>query len=251
MSEVRNHHRLREALVQEYKQRLVDLLVDCGAFKLGEFTLKSGRLSPTFVNTGLIRDGRGIAALGEAFAGSIIDAVGEDGFDCVFGPAYKGIPISVSTVVAMAARGVDKGYLFDRKEKKEHGEEAASAGVAQVLVGYRPEGGERIVIVDDVITDGATKMEAVELLKSLVPDVSFPALAVGVDRQEVKPDGTSAIDHFTELTGVPVIPTVTMTEVLDHLEATDRLPEGDKERCLAYLEQYGTDAAKAWVAGKR
>ena len=237
--------------MQEYKQRLIDLLVDCGAFKLGAFTLKSGRLSPTFVNTGLIRDGRGITALGEAFAGSILDEVGEDGFDCVFGPAYKGISICVATVMAMAARGVDKGYLFDRKEKKEHGEEAASAGVAKVLVGYRPEGGERIVIVDDVITDGATKMESVELLKSLVPDVSFPALAVAVDRQEVKPDGTSAIARFTELTGVPVIPTVTMTEVLDHLDATGRLPEGDRERCLAYLEQYGTEAAKAWAVDRR
>jgi len=237
--------------VQEYKRRLIDLLVDCGAFKLGEFTLKSGRLSPTFVNTGLIRDGRGITALGSAFAGSIIDGVGEDGFDCVFGPAYKGISISVATVMAMAANGLNKGYLFDRKEQKTHGEEAASAGVAKILVGYRPEGGERIVIVDDVITDGATKMEAVEMLKSLIPDVSFPALSVAVDRQETKLDGSSAIATFTELTGVPVIPTVSMTDILDHLDATDRLPEGDKDRCLAYLEQYGTDEALAWVAGRR
>ncbi len=237
--------------MQDYKRRLIDLLVDCGAFKLGEFTLKSGRLSPTFVNTGLIRDGRGITALGSAFAGSIIDGVGEDGFDCVFGPAYKGISISVATVMAMAARGLNKGYLFDRKEQKTHGEEAASAGVAKILVGYRPEGGERIVIVDDVITDGATKMESVKLLQGLVPDVTFPALSVAVDRQETKPDGGNAIERFTELTGVPVIPTVRMTEILDHLMATDRLPGEDRERCLAYLERYGTEEALSWVADRR
>lgn len=236
--------------MQDYKQRFIEFLVDCGAFRFGEFTLKSGRLSPTFVNTGLVKDGRGMTTLGDAFAGSILEHVGADGFDCVFGPAYKGIPISVATVIALAARGVDKGYLFDRKEAKTHGEEASAAGAAKLLVGHRPEGGERIVIVDDVITDGATKMESVELLRRLAPDVMFPALAVAVDRQETKPDGTNAIEKFTELTGVPVLPTVTMTEILDHLDATNRLPPADRDRCRAYLAEYGTPAAKAWVESR-
>jgi orotate phosphoribosyltransferase len=234
--------------VREYKQRFIDFLMDCGAFRLGEFKLKSGRISPTFVNTGLVREGRGIASLGEAYAASILDAMGAGGFDCVFGPAYKGIPLAVATAIALARQGISKGYLFDRKEIKDHGEEAANVGAATALVGYRPEGGERIVIVDDVITDGATKMKSVELLRSLVADVSFPALVVAVDRQEVAPDGTSAIVKFTELTGVPVIPTVTITEIFEHLEGTGRLSQDDLTRCRSYLSEYGTDAAKAWVA---
>jgi orotate phosphoribosyltransferase len=237
--------------VLEYKQRFIDFLMECGAFRLGEFRLKSGRLSPTFVNTGLVRDGRGIFSLGEAYAASTLDAVGADGFDCVFGPAYKGVPLAVATVIALANQGVVKGYLFDRKEQKVHGEEAAKAGAAKVLVGYRPEGGERIVLVDDVITDGATKVQSVELLKSLVPDVSFPALVIAVDRQEVTIEGDSAAAKFTELTGVPVIPTVTMTEILEHLASTDRLPDADRTRCLDYLSEYGTGAARAWVEAAR
>lgn len=235
----------------EYKQRFIDFLMECGAFRLGEFRLKSGRLSPTFVNTGLVRDGRGILSLGEAYAASTVEAVGADGFDCVFGPAYKGVPLAVATAIALARQGIVKGYLFDRKEQKSHGEEAAKAGVASVLVGYRPEGGERIVLVDDVITDGATKVKSVELLRSLVPEVSFPALVIAVDRQEVTTEGASAAAQFTELTGVPVIPTVTMTEILEHLDSTGRLPEGERGRCLDYLSEYGTEAAKAWVREAR
>lgn len=236
--------------MQDYKRTFVDFLMDCGVFRLGEFTLKSGRVSPTFVNTGLIRDGRGILTVGEAYAAAILEAVGADGFDCVFGPAYKGVPLAVATSIALAEDGISKGYLFDRKERKGHGEEASKGGVASVIVGHRPEGGERIVIVDDVITDGATKMESVKLLAGLVPDVTFPALIVAVDRQEVKDDGTSAIDTFTELTGVPVIPTIRITELLTHLEETDRLPAEDRARCVAYLARYGTEEAKAWAADR-
>jgi orotate phosphoribosyltransferase len=107
------------------------------------------------------------------------------------------------------------------------------------------------VIVDDVITDGATKMQSVELLRGLVPNVTFPALVVAVDRQEVTPDGQSAAAKFTELTGIPVIPTVTMTEMLGHLQATERLSDEDLARCLDYLSEYGTEAAKSWARSRR
>jgi orotate phosphoribosyltransferase len=238
--------------VQDYKRKFVDFLVECGAFRLGAFTLKSGRLSPTFVNTGLVRDGRGILRLGEAYAASILEAVGPDGFDSVFGPAYKGIPIAVASSMALAVKGVVKGYLFDRKERKDHGEEAAAkADAAAVLVGHRPEPGERIVLVDDVMTTGATKYDALRLLRSIVPDVRFPALVVSVDREEVGDDGTSAAERFTEESGVPVVATVRMTEALDHLHETGRLPAEDRARCLDYLERYGTAAAKVWAAAHR
>ena len=235
--------------MRDDQQRFVDFLWECGAFKVGTFTLKSGRVSPTFVNLGLVEDGAGLARVGEAFAGSLLDAVGPDGFDSVFGPAYKGIPLAVATAVALANRGVRKPYLFDRKEKKTHGEEAsAKAASASILVGHRPADGERIAMVDDVLTDGATKRESLELLRSLVPGVKFPALVVAVDREETGPDGKGACARFAEETGVRVLPAVAMTEALSHLAATGRLAAADRARCAAYLGQYGTETAKAWAA---
>jgi orotate phosphoribosyltransferase len=239
--------------VQEYQRRFVDFLVECGAFRLGTFTLKSGRVSPTFVNTGLVDDGVGLLRLGEAYAGRLLDACGATGFDSVFGPAYKGVPLAVATAIALASRGIRKPYLFDRKERKTHGEEAsvkagAGADAASLLVGHRPAPGERIALVDDVLTTGATKYEAVSLLRSLVKGATFPVLVIAVDREEVLAEGSDACSKFTAETGVPVAPTVRMTEILSHLEATGRLSAADKARCAEYLARHGTPAAKAWAA---
>lgn len=238
--------------MQEYQRTFIDFLVDSGAFRLGAFTLKSGRLSPTFVNTGLVEDGRTLGQLGEAYAAKLLDAIGPAGFDSVFGPAYKGVPLAVATAIALAQRGVVKPYLFDRKEKKTHGEEASGkADAAALLVGHRPKDGERIALVDDVLTDGATKREAVALLKSIVPAVRFPALVIAVDRQEVGPDGADACSAFTSASGVPVFAAVTMTEILRHLEETGRLPAADAARCAEYIGRYGTAEAKVWAAKRR
>ena len=237
--------------MHDYQRRFVDFLVECGAFRLGNFTLKSGRLSPTFLNTGLVDDGVGLLRLGEAYAGRMIDTVGAQGFDSVFGPAYKGIPLAVATTVALAGKGVKKPYLFDRKEKKTHGEEAsAKADAAALLVGHRPVPGERIVLVDDVLTTGATKYEAVALLRSLVEGVKFPCLVIALDRMEIGPDGNDACGKFTADTGIPVVPAVTMIEVLSYLDETGRLSADDRARCKAYLGSFGTPAAKAWAAAR-
>jgi orotate phosphoribosyltransferase len=234
--------------MQDYQRRFVDFLVERGAFKLGTFTLKSGRTSPTFVNTGLVEDGDGLSRLGDAYAGRLLESTGAHGFDSVFGPAYKGIPLAVATAIALARQGVAKPYLFDRKEKKAHGEEAAAkADAASLLVGHRPVPGERIAMVDDVLTDGATKREALILLQSLVEGVRFPALVVAVNREEVGPDGKDAATRFTEETGVPVHAVVSMTELLAHLAATNRLPADAKARCREYLGRYGTPSAKRWA----
>lgn len=235
--------------MEEVQERFVDFLWECGAFRIGSFRLKSGRTSPTFVNLGLVEDGEGLRRMGEAFAGRLLEAVGPDGFDSVFGPAYKGIPIAVATAVALSGRGVRRPYLFDRKERKSHGEEAsAGAAAASLLVGHRPGEGERIALVDDVLTDGATKREAVELLRSLVPGVRFPALVVAVNREEVGADGKDACARFTEDTGVPVFPAVSMTAALGHLRASGRIPDADFARCREYLAAWGTPSARAWAS---
>lgn len=234
--------------LQDYQRRFVDFLLDSGAFRLGSFTLKSGRVSPTFVNTGLVEDGAGLSELGEAYAGRLLDSCGAEGFDAVFGPAYKGVPLAVATVVALARHGHRTPYLFDRKERKAHGEEAGAGDLAALIVGHRPAGGERIALVDDVLTTGATKFEAIELLRGLVPGVTFPALVIAVDRQEVGDDGLDAAGRFTAATGVPVHPVVRITDVLSHLASTGRLSPEHRDACTRYLDAYGTGDAKAWAS---
>jgi len=237
--------------VHDWQRTFVDFLVEAGAFRLGTFTLKSGRVSPTFVNTGLVDDGPGLLRLGEAYAARLLDACGADGFDSVFGPAYKGVPLAVATAIALARQGVRKPYLFDRKERKTHGEEAsAAANAAALLVGHRPAPGERIALVDDVLTTGATKYEAVALLRTLVEGARFPALVVAVDRQEVGDDGLDAASRFTRDTGVPVHAAVRMTEILTHLEEGGRLDADVRGRCLAYLGEHGTPEAKSWARSR-
>ena len=232
--------------MQDWQRRFVDFLCETGAFRLGRFTLKSGRISPTFINTGLVEDGVGLTELGEAYAARLIETVGTAGFDSVFGPAYKGVPLAVATVVALARRGQAVPYLFDRKERKDHGEEAATADpAAALLVGHRPAPGERIALVDDVLTTGATKYEAVAMLRRLVPDVTFPALIIAVDREEVGEDGLDASSRFTAATGVAVHPAVRMTDILSHLADRGELPAADRASCAEYLSRFGTPAAQA------
>jgi orotate phosphoribosyltransferase len=233
--------------VQDYQRAFVDFLLAAGALKVGEFKLKSGRLSPIYLNTGDLDTGGRLAHVGRAYAQTLLSRLGPTGFDVVFGPAYKGIPLAVATVVALAEKGIEKPFLSDRKEAKTHGAEAAGAPGAGRLLGKLPPPGSRYVLVDDVLATGATKAEAVTFLKALDPKAAFPALLIVLDRQERTPDGSDAVKAFTEQTGVPVLPVVRLTETLDYLAGKGALSPADLARCRAYWKEHGTDAAQAWA----
>jgi orotate phosphoribosyltransferase len=236
--------------MREYQREFVGFLREAGALRVGEFRLKSGRISPLFLNTGLLDTGPRLARLGRAYAATLLERIGPEAFDVVFGPAYKGIPLAVATVVALAERGVEKPYLSDRKEAKEHGAEASGAAPEKRILGRMPAPDARFVLVDDVLTTGETKRDAVDLLRQVAPRASFPALLVVLDRQEVAPDGTEALAAFREATGIPVVPILEVTEVVDHLRAEGALPDADYRRCLDYWGAHGTERARTWASAR-
>lgn len=190
----------------------IEFLARHEAIRFGEFTLKSGRLSPYFIDMGVLCSGSAIAELGRYYAAKITEVFGSN-FDVVFGPAYKAIPLAISTTMALSALGHDKCWLFDRKEVKVHGADANTVFVG----GQRLDHGKRVVIVDDVFTTGGTKYEAIEKLeKSLKAKVV--GVVIAVDRMEIG-RRINALEEFTVATGVPVYPITDIRSILDHLKS--------------------------------
>ena len=215
-----------------HQQAFVDLLVRCEVIRFGEFTLKSGRKSPYFVNAGQLRTGDAIAGLGRAYAAEIVRA--ELACDLVFGPAYKGVPLAVATAIAMAERGRDVPFRFDCKEAKDHGE-------GGVFVGTAPAAGMRVVLVDDVITSGRSIREAVALLRETGAEVG--AAIVAVDRQERGRGDKTTLRELREELGVDVRAIVSIGEVVEHLHGREldgrvALDDAGKAAIEAYLSEY-------------
>jgi orotate phosphoribosyltransferase len=235
--------------MQAWQRDFADALLEAGALRLGSFRLKSGRLSPLFLDAGRLDTGPRLARLGGAYAEALLERIGPEGFDVVFGPAYKGIPLAVATVLALAERGVEKPFLADRKEAKRHGAEAGS--VAERLLGRPPAADARFVMVDDVVTTGGTKHEALALLGAAAPRGRTVALLVVLDRQELGPDGEDAALGFTARTQVPVLPLLELCPLIDYLEERGALAAGDRERCTAYWGEHGTALARAWALTRR
>jgi orotate phosphoribosyltransferase len=218
-------------------EAFIEFLAKRGAIRFGEFTLKSGRESPYFIDLGALTSGAAVSELGRQYALKIKEGFG-DGFDVVFGPAYKAIPLAISATMALHGMGMEKKWLFDRKEMKIHGADANSVFVGSQNVDH----GQRVVLVDDVMTTGGTKVEAIgKLEKSLKAKVV--GIVIAVDRME-RGKKDSALSEFTERTGIPVHAITTIHDIFTHLRARPLdgkvyVSEKTYERYQAYMNKYG------------
>ena len=197
--------------MEQYKQEFIEFMVDCKALKFGEFTLKSGRKSPFFMNAGAYVTGSQLMKLGESYAKAIHDTYGDD-FDVLFGPAYKGIPISVVTAVAYSKLyGKEVRYCSDRKEEKDHGADKGS------FLGSKLKDGDRVVMIEDVTTSGKSMEETVPKVRGAA-DVTIVGLMVSLNRMEKGLGGEkSALEEIREKYGFETNAIVTMEEVVEHL----------------------------------
>ena len=218
--------------MEGYKREFIKFLEDAGVLKFGDFTAKSGRKIPYFINAGDIKTGEQISKLGEFYAKAYLEKVGNKKA-VLYGPAYKGISIAVSSAVALAKSGLDLPFFFNRKEAKDHGE-------GGVFVGYVPKENENIVIVEDVITAGTAIRESMEILSSL-KGARVIATFVMVDRKEKGKTEKSAMAEVGEEFGVPVYSVVDVYDIIEYLEE-DEANRENVERIKKYLEVNGAKA---------
>ena len=218
--------------MESYKREFIQFLQNAGVLKFGDFTAKSGRKIPYFINAGEIKTGENIAKLGEFYAKSYLDKVGEKK-TVLYGPAYKGISIAVSASIALSKNGLNLPFFFNRKEAKDHGE-------GGVFVGYKPVAGEEVVIVEDVITAGTAIRETMDIMKGL-EGVKVCATFVMVDRKEKGQGEKSAMAEVGEEFGFPVYSVVDVYDIIEYLEE-DPANEENVARIKKYLEVYGAKA---------
>ena len=219
-----------------YKEEFITFMVRAGVLTFGDFVTKSGRKTPYFINTGNYKTGAQAAQLGDYYAACIQEHL-PDGVDCLFGPAYKGIPLAVAAASSLYRNyGRDLPYCFNRKEAKDHGEGGS-------MVGYKPQDGDRVVIVEDVVTAGTAVRESLALFQAL-GDLKVTALIVSVDRMERGTRDCSTLDELREDYGIQVFPIVTVREVIDFLhnnpvDGKVYIDDEMKAKMEAYLAEYG------------
>lgn len=226
--------------MESYKSEFIEFMVEADVLKFGDFTLKSGRKSPFFMNAGAYVTGSQLMRLGEYYAKAIHDAYGED-FDVLFGPAYKGIPLAVITAEAFyRLYGKEVKYCSNRKEEKDHGADKGG------ILGYKIKDGDRVVMIEDVTTSGKSMEETVPIVRSQ-GDVTIVGLMVSLNRQEFGLSGDrskTALDEVAGTYGFKTSAIVSMDEVVEHLwnrECQGRVVIDDemKSRIDAYYKEYG------------
>ncbi len=205
-------------------------MCDSDVLRFGEFTLKSGRVAPYFINTGNYRTGAQIARLGEYYAACLRE--NHVPVDALFGPAYKGIPLAVATSIALHTHyNVDINYCFNRKEAKDHGE-------GGVMAGYPLRGGDRVAIIEDVITAGTAIRECLPVLRSAA-DIEVTGLVISVDRMERGKGDKSAVQEVHEEFGIKTYPLVTILDIIEAMREGVIPFEEHLPRMIAYREEYG------------
>ncbi len=211
--------------MEGYKREFIQFLQSAGVLKFGDFTAKSGRKIPYFINAGEIKTGDQMSKLGEFYAKSYLEKVGNKR-TVLYGPAYKGISIAVSSAIALSKEGLDVPFFFNRKEAKDHGE-------GGVFVGYVPKEGEEIVIVEDVITAGTAIRESMTILSGL-NNVKVAATFVMVDRKEKGKTEKSAMQEVADEFGFPVYSVVDVYDIIEYLEEDESNKE-NVDRIKNYL----------------
>lgn len=215
--------------MEAYKREFIDFLKSANVLKFGDFTAKSGRKIPYFINAGEIKTGMQIKKLGEFYAKAYSEKIG-DRKTVLYGPAYKGISIAVSASVALADKGFDIPFFFNRKEAKDHGE-------GGVFVGYVPKEGEEVVITEDVITAGTAIRESMEILSNL-SGVKVAAALIMVDRKEKGKGEKGAMVEIEEEFGFPVYSVVDVYDIIEYLEEDEANAE-NVQRIKNYLAVNG------------
>ena len=224
--------------MEQYKKEFIEFMVDCKVLKFGDFVTKSGRKTPFFINTGFYRTGEQLRRLGGYYAKAIADKFGTD-FDVLFGPAYKGIPLSVAASIAISEQfGADIRYCSNRKEIKDHGDKG-------ILLGSPIGDGDKVVIIEDVTTAGTSIGETLPIIKAQ-GDVNVLGLVVSVDRMERGQGTKSALKEIHEKYGLETTAIVTMADVVEHLynkpyNGEIIIDDTLKAAIDAYYEQYGAE----------
>lgn len=220
-----------------YKEEFIEFMVESGVLTFGDFVTKSGRQTPYFINTGNYKTGAQAARLGDYYAACIQEWAPE-GLSCLFGPAYKGVPLAVTAAASLyRSYGRDVPYCFNRKEAKDHGEGGS-------LVGYQLQDGDTVAIIEDVVTAGTALRETLALFDALGKRVTVSHLFVSVDRMERGQGEKAALQEIQEEYGIQVCPLVTIRDIVAHLHGreiggTVVLDDGRKEAIEGYLARYG------------
>lgn len=218
--------------MEQYKQEFINFMLESKVLKFGDFTLKSGRKSPFFMNAGGYVTGNQLKRLGEYYAKAIVDNYGLD-FDVLFGPAYKGIPLAVATTIALDnLYGKEVRYCSDRKEVKDHGADMGG------LLGTKLQDGDRVIMIEDVTTSGKSMEETVPKVRNAA-NVEIKGLIVSLNRNEKGKGNKTALKEIAELYGFPTAAIVSMPEVVEYLESKDALNAELKARIDAYYAEYG------------